>query len=154
MRETAILSRRAAAALPIAALFGSVTAAVPALASTGDAELVDLGRRWEAALAAERAQCCTFGLHKAMTRAEADEHEAIGDELHDVTSGLFKLIVAMPATTLAGLAVKGKVLVYENEVEDLDEASIASALSSAQYFVDRAALSLALDCLRIARAST
>ena len=151
MREAANLARRAAAALPLAALFGPAAATVPALASAGDAELVDIGRRWEAALAAERAHGGTFGLHKAMSRAEADEHEAIGDELHDVTSGLFKLIVAMPATTPAGLAVKGKVLAYENDLEDLDEASIATALTGASYFVDRIALSLALDCLKMAR---
>ena len=153
MREPALLSRRALAAIPLAALAIAPTAAMPAITTASDdAALLHLGRRWQAALAAELAHGRAYS--EAMSETEALAHEAVGDELHETEATLFDRIVRTPALTPAGLAVKARVLAYENDVEDLDEASIAAAFGSAHYSVDRAALSLALDVLRLARVTS
>ena len=67
---------------------------------------------------------------------------------------LFDRIMKTPATTPAGLAVKARILAYENDVEEPDEASVAEALLGAHCFENRAAFSLALDVLRMARSAS
>lgn len=154
MREQGNFSRRTiAAAFPLAALAIAPAAAMPAPIKAGDdAALLDLGRRWQAALDAELAQSKTY--RDTMSRAEALAHEAVGDRLHTEASALFDEIMRTPATTPAGLAVKARILAYENDVQMPDEASVAEALLGAHYLEDRAAFSLALDVLRMARSAS
>ena len=153
MREPAILSRRALAAVfPLAALTAAPAAAMPTLAAANDAEILDLGRRWQATLAAELAESLIDC--DSMSPAEADACNARCERLHDEASALFDRIMKTPATTPAGLAVKAKILAYENDVQEPDEASIEKALLGAHYFEDRAAFSLALNVLRLARAAS
>ena len=52
---------------------------------------------------------------------------------------------------MEGLALKARILAHENDSEGRDEASIAEALQNAHYFLDKAAFSLALDIVRLAR---
>lgn len=137
MLEPAHLSRRSVAALlPLAAT------ATPAFAAKGqaDSELLALGSELEA-------------VHAARVAFDEAEPNAVYDPYWKQHWDLRERINRVQATTLAGVAVKAKVLVYEKDLENLDEASIATALAAAHYLVDRAALSLVLDCLRVARAA-
>jgi len=74
-------------------------AAVPVLASP-DAELIALGERLRVAYAAERA---------ASARGASDEEV---DAAMDACSEIVEAIVARPATTFAGLQVKGLAIAW------------------------------------------
>ena len=154
MREPATLSRRAiASAIPFAVLATAPAAALPAFASPGAHE------PWSTSAGAgcprsKPSKPRAGPTARRLSTDEAQAHDAIGDELYEVTSALFDEITRTPATTAAGLAAKARVLAHENDLERLDEASIAEALGSARYLVDRAALSLVLDILWLAKTAS
>ena len=97
-RPPATLSRRAAAALPLAALFGPAAATMPA--SAADAELIDLGRQW-LAVHVEHWRAC-----QALSEAEKCRRDADLDAKCEAMSqqewALEDRIHAIPATTPCG----------------------------------------------------
>ena len=153
MHEPAILSRRAAAALPLAALFGPATAAVPP--SAADTELVDLGRQWLAVHVAHIEHWRAWqALSEAEKRQRDDELDAECEAMSRQEWALEDRIHAIPATTLAGLAVKARIAAHEFDAEDLDIASIERAKAGQNYSNGRATLSLALDVLKLLGAAS
>ena len=153
MLEPRYLSRRSiAAVLPLAALAGASAIAQPAPAAD-DSTLLDIGRRWEAAYDAMKAHDREYDrLYSTMTQAEETAHEAVAQRLFLEERSLLKIIVATPASTMEGLAIKAEALALEHEVGDRRTEAVEAALRQACDYQTTAALSLALDILKIARA--
>ena len=61
------------------------------------------------------------------------------------------MVVATPASTMEGLAIKAEALALEHEVGDRRTEAVESALRQAWDHQTIAALSLALNILKIAR---
>ena len=158
MKKPAYLSRRSlAAALPLAALAGSLpeaAAAVPTgFKADADATLLDLGQQW---LASHVKHVAHWRAWQRMPNAERELNNAALDAECEAMSlhewSLEDRIHAIPSTTLAGLAVKARIVAHEHDVEDLEIASIEEARALAQHGDSQAhaALSLALDILKLA----
>lgn len=155
MHEPAILTRRAAAALPLAGLLGTAAAALPS--SAADFELVDLGRQWLALRAAHVEHWRAWvALSEAENLRREDELQAECQAMSHQEWALEARIHAMQATTIAGLAVKARIAANDFEVADLDIASIERAKADPDHSDCRthAALSLALDVLKMLGAAS
>jgi len=100
MSERPNLSRRAimsvAAALPAVAVLPAVTAA--AAVANLDAELIALGKQFE-----------LLENQYDLAAARGDQAEPHCDDITDAMEAPMRRIMALPATTLAGLAVKARV---------------------------------------------
>lgn len=153
MHEPAFFSRRAVAALPIAALAGAAPAAAPTLSAAieagADAVLLDLGRRWAAAVAAVIAHDGAYS--QSVSQAAYAEHEAVADRLFEAEQDLLLSIISTPAHTVQGMAVKAEALARELDVRGRGVEAVQAALSHPQDHETRVALSLVLDVLKIAR---
>ncbi len=152
MRDQALLTRRSlASALPFAALTAAPAAALSALASSADAELVDLGRQW---LALHVQHVAHWHAWQAMSDAEQDlRNKALDAECEAMSFQEWALearIHAIPAATIAGLAVKARIVAHEFDIENLDVASIEHALPLTGDCQANAAVALALDVLKLA----
>ena len=154
MRESTTLSRRAlGAALPIAALTLAPAVALPAHASSEEAELLDLGRQW---LAIHAKHVAHWHVWQALPKVEQDLKNVAFDVGSEAMSrsewALERRIHALRATTLAGLAVKARIAVHKFDVENFDTVSIERACENEKQrdCQAHAALSLALDVLRLA----
>ena len=158
MREPALLSRRAAAALPLAALVGAAptTIAPPASAGT-DTTLLDLGQRWDELL--QELETFNTEFH-AITDAEfarrSSDLDTESRRLSRLVSELFQTILAAPTSTAAGLAVKARILVRELEIDrDIDFGpgdlqSVERCAAEAEGMLDWATWGLLADVLRLA----
>ena len=155
MHEPALLSRRAlASAIPLAALATAPAAAMPALASSADTELVDLGRQW---LALHVQHVAHWHAWQVMPDAEQDlRNKALDAECEALSFQEWALearIHAIPAATIAGLAVKARIVAHEFDIENLDGASIEHALPLTGDCQANAAVALALDVLKLLKAA-
>ena len=158
MREPALLSRRAAAAIPLAALVGAAPVTIAATASAGsDATLLDLGQRWDELL--QELETFNTEFH-AITDAEfarrSSDLDTEGRRLSALEGELFRAILATPASTAAGLAVKARILVRELEIDrDIDFGpgdlqSVERAAADVEGMLDRATWGLLADVFRLA----
>lgn len=148
MGEQVLFSRRAAAMLPLTAVCGR---AGPVTAPAGaDAALIDVGARW-------RIACGKLHDHDMATAAmpieQMDvEFENLGDRLYKEEWPLFDQALQMPSHSIEGLAVKARLLARAFDVLDPSVASLEAAMARSVDFQDNAALAVALDILRLAKA--
>jgi hypothetical protein len=159
MRDEALPSRRSiAAALPVFALAGIPAAAhVAPCPAADDTALLDLGRQWLALHARHVEHWRSWQALSATEKVRLDgELDAECEAMSKAEWALEDRIHAMPAASLAGLAVKARIAAHEFDVEELDIAAIerAKADHAQSDCQAHAALSLALDVLRLLGAAS
>lgn len=129
------ITRRAAlapiAAIPVVALAGSAVASVATIGD--DAELIALGRQFDEAAARyydlnRRVNSIVFGDKVPIPPIGAltDERDTLTDTVIDP---LTKRIGLIPATTIAGLAVKARVVAFFNDDLWIDDMGAAIAVN-------------------------
>lgn len=154
MHEQAALSRRSLAAFPLAALIRPPSAAhVAPCPADADAELLVLGRRWQAACAAlhenDLASFAVGGDERGNSQIEAEE-----DRLFREEQQLFDELMAMQPCSLQGLAFKAHALARAHDVLSPDRAALKAAAASTWDLEASSALIVALDILRLAERGT
>ena len=112
-----------------------------------DAELIDLGRRW---LANRQANAELNRLADALPGSDFDPDMIDAAERE---SWLIEAIMALPARTIAGLAVKARVLMRAQAHDGHDEATLlalATQHAREETYIEKATGSLVADLLRLA----
>ena len=149
-------STRRAVLVGSAATLAAIGPSIGNAATDADAALLALGDRWRDLRDRWKILGDDDEAPGRMSAEEANLHDDIDARMNALGAEgteIFAAIMAIPARSVAGLALKARILAVEMDCESYDDASIEAALAHAHYNADQAAFSLAIDILRLAASS-